>query len=275
MRLKEFFYLLGLKPSINIFPSRTDVVRAGNYEANFQNWLTPKAGPYQLDLAELEELKTFIRQGDVAIDVGAHIGDSTLPIALACGESGEVYAFEPNPMTFQVLAINAALNPKKTNIIPYPFAAAESAQTLWFDYGDPWLSNGGSHQGVSKWKHGSAFTIPVQGANIAQLLLEKHEDSLSRLRYIKIDVEGHDFLVVKILQKLIIQYRPYIKMELSWITSQKDREDAWSFFSEYNYEVRIVQERRKLFGRVAIREDFFCDETIDCFAIPKEKWDGT
>lgn len=268
MRLKEFFYILGLRPCIKIFPSRTDAIEIEDDAVNFQNWLAPKTEAYQLDLAELEELKTFIRPGDVAIDVGAHIGDSTLPIALACGSQGAVFAFEPNPMTFHVLASNAALNPQKTNIIPYPFAAAESAQTLWFDYGDPWLSNGGSHQGVSKWKHGSAYTIPVQGVNIVQILVDKHRESLSRLRYIKIDVEGYDFDVIKILQGLIVRYRPFIKMELSWITSEQSRLDAWSFFGENHYEVRVVEDRKRLFGRVANEVDFFRSETIDIFAIP-------
>ena len=34
--------------------------------------------------------------------IGAHIGDTTLPIALAAGKKGFVLALEPNPYVFHV-----------------------------------------------------------------------------------------------------------------------------------------------------------------------------
>ena len=47
----------------------------------------------------------------------------TLPIGLAVGPHGRVFALEPNPYVYKVLAINAALNPQKTRITPLMFAA--------------------------------------------------------------------------------------------------------------------------------------------------------
>jgi hypothetical protein len=127
MRLKEIFYLIGLRPRVKVYGHCIQVIdlpKDGRVE--FARWLTPKSRDLSLRQAEIDELRTFLREGDLAIDVGAQVGDSTLPIALACGRSGAVIAFEPNPFTFAILGANAALNPTRTNIIPIPYAATET-----------------------------------------------------------------------------------------------------------------------------------------------------
>ncbi len=268
MRLKEFFYILGLKPNYRFFGHHIQYLNVENEKIEFANWLAPKSAPLCIPDSEMEELRTFINEGDLAIDVGAHIGDSTLPIALACGKSGAVIAFEPNPLTFSILAANSSLNPEKTNIIPFPFAVTEQDCLLQFDYGDPWLSNGGDHSGVSKWRHGSAFSIPVNGKNIAKLLHKKFEGRLSKLKYIKIDVEGHDFNVIKTVSELIRKYRPYIKFEVGHPTSRSDREGLANFFKYENYELRLVSDRKTLWGPKLTETDLFGKKTIDVFAIP-------
>jgi len=41
-----------------------------------------------------------LRDGDVAIDIGAHVGRHTLPMARAVGVRGKVYAYEPLPSIY-------------------------------------------------------------------------------------------------------------------------------------------------------------------------------
>ncbi len=269
MRLKEYFYLLGLKPNYEFYGHEIGLIEVDSTKIEFANWLAPKNQKLQLAQTEVDELRQFLSEGDLAIDVGAHIGDSTLPIAIACGNSGAVLAFEPNPLTFAVLAANSALNPLKTNIIPFPFAATATDCLLKFDYGDPWLSNGGEHTGVSKWLHGSAFSIPVNGKNISKLLREKFPARLGKLRYIKIDVEGNDFNVVKTLANEIEEFRPHMKLEVGRPTTKADRDGIDLFFKQHNYELRLVLDRKTLFGPPLTRDHLYGKATIDIFAIPK------
>jgi len=269
MRIKEFFYLLGFKPNYQFYGHEIGVIEVDSTKIEFANWLAPKSEKLKIQQNEVDELRQFLSEGDLAIDVGAHIGDSTLPIALACGKAGAVIAFEPNPLTFALLAANSALNPQRTNIIPFPFAATASDCLLEFDYGDPWLSNGGDHAGVSKWLHGSAFSIPINGKNISALLREKFAERLSKLRYIKIDVEGSDFNVVKTLSDEIEEFRPFIKLEIGRPTSKADRDGIASFFKRYNYELRLVLARKTLFGPLLEHDHLYSEKTIDIFAIPK------
>lgn len=268
MRLKEFFYLFGIRPGIKVYGHRIqviDLLRDGRVD--YARWLAPNARDLSLQQSELDELRTFLREGDLAIDVGAQVGDSTLPIALACGGSGAVVAFEPNPLAFAILGANAALNPGRTNIIPIPYAASESDGPLTFDYGNPWLSNGGEHTGVSPWQHGSAFSIPVEGRRIDPIIRARFANRLGRLRYIKTDAEGHDLSVLRSLEGLIREFRPFIKSEVGKYASAEDRIATFQLLTGHNYTVRLATSGN-LFGITLAEEDMLKRKSFDIFAIP-------
>lgn len=63
-----------------------------------------------LEQGEREFLNTFLKSGDVFVDVGANAGLYTLIAAHRVGEGGSVYAFEPCPATHQRLVENVQLN---------------------------------------------------------------------------------------------------------------------------------------------------------------------
>ena len=60
---------------------------------------------------------TYVKEGDIVLDIGANIGSHTLPLALKVGDSGKVYAFEPTRFAFQKLEANVGLNPCLTSRI--------------------------------------------------------------------------------------------------------------------------------------------------------------
>jgi FkbM family methyltransferase len=49
-----------------------------------------------------------IEKGDVALDIGACIGDTTLPMAIKVGPEGKIIAVEPNPGNVKYLILNLA-----------------------------------------------------------------------------------------------------------------------------------------------------------------------
>jgi len=270
MRLKEFFYLLGLKPGARVYGHRIQVIdlpRDGRVE--YARWLAPNARDLSLQQAELDDLRKFLHEGDLAIDIGAAVGDSTLPIALACGRSGAVIAFEPNPFTFAILGANAALNPGRTNIIPIPYAATDTDASLVFDYGNPWFSNGGDHTGVSPWRHASTFHLPVEGRRVEPIVRARFGDRLARLRYIKTDVEGHDLAALRSLEGLVREFRPYIKSEVGKFAPAEDRLAMHRLLTGYRYTIRRP-ENGTLFGPVLAEGDLLkSTRSFDIFAVPQ------
>lgn len=65
----------------------------------------------------LKMLRENIKEGNLVIDVGANIGYWTNYLARFVGESGRVYAFEPEPKNFEILKENRKLNDFKNVVI--------------------------------------------------------------------------------------------------------------------------------------------------------------
>lgn len=51
-------------------------------------------------------LQGLLRPGDIAVDVGAHVGTHTVALSLAVGPTGTVHAFEAQPALVEALQIN-------------------------------------------------------------------------------------------------------------------------------------------------------------------------
>lgn len=60
--------------------------------------------------SDLAALLSLVRPGDVVVDVGAHIGTFTVPLARRVGPSGRVTAFEPAAVNRALLAENVEQN---------------------------------------------------------------------------------------------------------------------------------------------------------------------
>lgn len=58
----------------------------------------------------LELFKDYCKAGDVAIDVGANVGEVSIIFSQRVGATGRVFAFEPHPRIYRYLVGNLALN---------------------------------------------------------------------------------------------------------------------------------------------------------------------
>ena len=271
MKLKEFFYLLGLKPKPQTFGFVIEPHELpGEGRLELARWLHPGAHRIAPSQAAVDELRRFLRPGDVAIDIGAHTGDTTIPIALAVGPTGLVLAFEPNPYVFPVLARNAALNPGKIRIVPLRYAAMRADGIYEFQYGESGYCNGGFHEGMSKWQHGSAFTVQVEGKNLQQLLARQHADLLPRLRFIKVDAEGFDLPILETLEQLIRGRRPYLQVEMFNLRKSAPayRRALYDFLVSHGYEVYRVEGEAKLQGERVTPDNLMRWNVYDVFCTP-------
>lgn len=60
---------------------------------------------------------------------------------------------------------------------------------------------------------------------------------MPNLRFIKIDTEGYDLVIIKNLVDIIKKYRPVIKTEVWKKTSNGYRQDLLKFFNDIHYDV--------------------------------------
>jgi len=242
MRLKDALYLLGLKPKPRTYGY--EVVTAElpmEGTVRFALWQHPRMDHDTVTRAvnqrAVDALRTFLVPGDVCIDVGAHVGDTAVPMALAVGPRGCVLALEPNPYVFPVLVANAGLNPDKTRIVPLMFAATPEDGPLTFEYSDAGFCNGGRHDTTSRWRHGHAFTLEVQGRNLERVLRAEHPSLLPRLRFLKVDAEGFDLAVLRSLEGIIRECRPHVMAEVYRHTTREQRQALLAFLRGLGYDL--------------------------------------
>ena len=271
VKTKELFFMLGLRPAPRTYGYEVvafDLAREGRIE--YARWLHPRETPKRITQESVDQLRKFLRPGEVAIDIGAHTGDSSIPMALAVGKSGTVLALEPNPYVFSVLEKNAALNSEKTRIVPLPFAATAEDGEYEFEYGDAGFCNGGLHENVSRWKHGHSFKLKVAGRNLAKYLDAEHAELLPRIRYIKVDAEGYDLTVLLSLSDVIAQYHPFLRAEIYKWTGRAQREQMIRFLTDAGYGIRRVEDEDNYCGEPVTAGRVMERKHYDIFAVPKD-----
>ena len=269
MKLKELPYLLGLQPGPKTYGIKLksfDLPRDGAVE--YAQWLHPHETEKEITQASIDALRKFLSPGNVAIDIGAHTGDSTIPIALAAGKQGCVLALEPNRYVFSVLTKNAELNAAKTNIIPLPFAATPEDAEMEFQYSDSGYCNGGRFEGMSKWLHGHAFKLKVQGRNLHSFLQANYPELLPGIRYIKIDTEGYESVVLQSLSGLISEHKPFLKVEVYRKLDDAQRRALYRAISSYGYAIHKIVDDGDYFGETLAEHDMSKWRHFDVFCVP-------
>ena len=141
------------------------------------------------------------KQGDIVVDVGAHMGKYTIIASKQVGANGKVIAIEAHPGNYDMLNHNIKLN-GLTNVIPLNYAVysketkiklflpdEESGYTMHHSVMFNYLSSKYPLQGKDNEKF-----IEVN-ANTLDNLLQKN--GISQVNWIKIDVEGAEFEVLK------------------------------------------------------------------------------
>ena len=270
MKFKEIFYLLGFKPQTRTYGHDVRVHELpGDGTISFAHWQHPRHTPKEFPPELIAAYRRYIRPGDMAIDIGAHTGDSTLPMALAAGPQGTVLALEPNPHVFPILTVNASLNAGKVHIVPLQFAASAEDEEIDFEYSDAGYCNGGQHEGVSRWRHAHAFKLRVQCRNLPKYIAAHHPEALVRTRFIKVDTEGHDHAVLQTLAGLIDQARPYIKAEVYRHLSLEARRAFLQFLREHHYRVHRTRDDAHLEGELLTEENLLEHRHYDLFAVPQ------
>ncbi|HLX68179.1 MAG TPA: FkbM family methyltransferase [Verrucomicrobiae bacterium] len=148
----------------------------------------------------------LLRPGMTVMDVGANVGLLARQFCRQVGSSGRVYAFEPDPLTFQFLEFNTR-----------SFKNKELTQCAVSDNQGPALLhlNFTSGTGNSLLNQGhSTESVPVTCVSLDEFLKQRGNPSVD---VIKIDVEGAELGVLRGMRqtmarlpglKVIIEYCP-------------------------------------------------------------------
>lgn len=156
--------------------------------------------------------KTFALPGTTAVDAGANIGASAVPLARCVGRDGAVVALEPIAGYVALLATNARLNGVDDVVRVIPRAAAADAAAKFSPAG---VSRKGNHGSMQLKSYDESDGAPLLATTIdAECAAVGKPVSL-----IKCDVEGHEVLAMSGAMRTITEHRPALVIEIwphSW-----------------------------------------------------------
>jgi FkbM family methyltransferase len=273
MKARTLLEFIGLRSPPRAYGHRIDTFeleREG--QVQFAQWLHPKCKAKVLNQADVDELRRYIAPGDAVLDIGAHIGDTAVPFALAAGPTGRVFAVEPNRYVLPVLELNARLNPAAAPITVLPYAATKETAALTFDYSDPGFCNGGDLSDLGRLRGGHLYRLEVEGRNISRELENLAPEWLARVKFVKTDTEGNDLAVIETLRELIDSARPYLLCEVYRHTSEDYRRSFHRLLSvEFNYRVYRARPYTELRGKELGADDMMQESHFDVFCVPAER----
>jgi len=145
------------------------------------------------DLIVLEAIARLIEPGEVALDVGANIGQMTSLMCCKLGPKGRVLAFEPHPEIFAELVRNVGPlrdNPRCGQIVSHEVAVSDFEGTARLEVGNGWIGNQGLAK-LARLPGGTAEQLKVRVATLDGLVGSKMSIGVCKL-----DVEGHELKVL-------------------------------------------------------------------------------
>jgi FkbM family methyltransferase len=174
------------------------------------------------------------KEGDTVIDIGAHIGRYTITSSKQVGNTGKVVAIEADPDNFQLLKRNIAFN-NLTNVLPLNYAVfSERTKIKLYE------------QSASAKYNSVMLTRAAETKNYVEVKADTLDSILklngvNRVDWIKIDVEGAEFEVLKGSTKTLSTENMSLLIEIHNIEDPSHYDNIVDFLKYDNYEITFEQ----------------------------------
>ena len=180
------------------------------------------------------ELKT----DDVIFDVGANVGIMSLNFAKKAN-NGKVYAFEPTHYALKKLYRNLELNPDlaKNIVVTNCFVSAKSDENPDIVAFSSWSLTNRTDK-----DHEFHLGTPMSTEGVPSITMDDFvsKNNITKIDFIKIDTDGHEYEVFGGAKNSIIAMRPKIIFELGlYVMKEKDFDFDFylNYFHPINYKL--------------------------------------
>ncbi len=196
-------------------------------------------------------LKDLVKPTSTVLDIGANAGLLTLPFAKVHVPQGKVIAFEPDDEVLKQLRINVALN-NLTNVIIEPIALQDDSSITEINFnireardGDGLLNKGISTiQSIGLHSKG---TSSVKASTVDNYV---KDNKVKKIDFIKIDVEGAEYRVLKGALETIKREQPVIHYEFSIVLDKlaesNNSSQTFNMLADLGYAQYLIKEEKSL-----------------------------
>jgi len=147
-------------------------------------------------------LKKYLKKNYNCIDVGCHKGE-ILNLILKYSPDGEHYAFEPLPHLYKELE-----NKYKDKAKTFPYALSDKNGETTFQY----VKNAPAYSGIKRRRYDIA-NPEIEEIKVELKTLDEVISLNKKIHFIKIDVEGGEFGVIKGAKNLLKNNHPVVLFE--------------------------------------------------------------
>lgn len=208
--------------------------------AMFFVWKRLGIGRYAEATEYVYHLPKLVGEGATAIDIGANLGYYSRYISQAIGEGGKLYSVEPVAPILGVLRHNLR---RCSNVEILPYALGEEEREIvmcndtaryqgYFGTGQNFVADAKAVEGEQV---GERF--PAQMRRGSELF-----SKLTRLNFIKCDIEGYEVVVMNELRPLLERFRPTVLIE----TGGENRAKIIKLFHSLGYRGFTLEEGKEV-----------------------------
>ncbi|MCS7074324.1 MAG: FkbM family methyltransferase [Bacteroidia bacterium] len=170
-----------------------------------------------------------LRSAQVILDIGANIGSSALFFA-SQNPTAQILAFEPHPDTFQRAIENIRLNAYQ-NIELFNVGLGHTVGTLkLYEVNE-------RNPGMNRILPGE-FSFPYREIQIEVLDQVLKQKNINRIDFLKLDVEGFEYAVLRGAAEILSQSKPVLYIELdddNLRENQSSAQELLELLYQYGY----------------------------------------
>jgi FkbM family methyltransferase len=209
---------------------------------------------------DLMALLAQIPEDGVALDIGACLGATTVPMARHL-RRGVVHSFEPHPLNRSVLE-RILVREGAENVRVHGVAAGERSGRVRMVMP---TGSGARLFGLTHVLHDSITTFnDGEEVEVEQVVLDDYLRLApgERITAVKVDVENYERFVLRGCRRILTEHRPVVLCEL-W--NNDNRTDVMALLDGLGYACRVLRD-----GRLVPFDRAVDAETLNYFFVPAE-----
>lgn len=179
-------------------------------------------------------LKKVVSEESNCIDVGCHKGE-ILDLILVESPKGQHFAFEPIPFFYHRLKEKYS-----GNVRIFPFALSEKSGKTSFNF----VKNAPAYSGIKERKY-QTENPDIEKIDVELKPLDEVIPSNIKIDFIKIDVEGGEFDVLRGAKRILIDDKPILLFESGLGASEyygTTPDSLFDFLEEFGYSLFIMKD---------------------------------
>ncbi|MGZ7030368.1 MAG: FkbM family methyltransferase [Thermoanaerobaculia bacterium] len=174
-----------------------------------------------------------LKPGQTVLDLGAYAGGATYHFSRAVGREGRVFAFEPDPRSFDCLQKNIALH-SLDNV-------TAARRGVWSQTGRVLFQAEGS-MGSAVVEASDRSSDAKEWIDVVSLQDVCRENSIKRVHFVKMDVEGSEVQILASATDFIREHRPSMIIEVHRVQGVRTDAEVTRILQANGYVVETLEQ---------------------------------